>query len=95
MRKIILIALALIAAALVAVALQVRNSDRVTDLQSQPLLDEAKLSQLAAVEQIELARAGQQVVLQRDGEAWTVTKTVMMAPSGLSEIRTSLAEPSP
>ena len=61
MRKIILIALALIAAALVAVALQVRNSDRVTDLQSQPLLDEAKLSQLAAVEQIELARAGQQV----------------------------------
>ncbi|HBT56365.1 DUF4340 domain-containing protein [Halopseudomonas aestusnigri] len=72
MRKIILIALALIAAALVAVALQVRNSDRVTDLQSQPLLDEAKLSQLAAVEQIELARAGQQVVLQRDGEAWTV-----------------------
>ncbi len=72
MRRIILIALAVIAAALVAVALQVRNSDRVSDLQSHPLLDDPQLAELAAVEQIELAHAGQQVVLQRDGEAWTV-----------------------
>lgn len=72
MRKLILIALAVIAAVLLAVAVQVRNSDRVTDLQSQPLLDETRLTQLAAVEQIELSRGDQQVVLQRDGEAWTV-----------------------
>ena len=50
MRKLILIALAVIAAVLLAVAVQVRNSDRVTDLQSQPLLDETRLTQLAAVE---------------------------------------------
>lgn len=72
MRKIILFALAAVAAALVAVALQVRNSDRVTDLQSHPLLDDAQLVQLAAVEQIELAHGAQQVLLQRDGETWTV-----------------------
>ncbi|MEL0166841.1 MAG: DUF4340 domain-containing protein [Pseudomonadaceae bacterium] len=72
MRKIILIAMAVVAAALVAVALQVRNSDRVTDLQSHPLLDDAQLAQLAAVEQIELAHGSQQVLLQRDGDAWGV-----------------------
>ncbi|WP_321350961.1 DUF4340 domain-containing protein [Halopseudomonas oceani] len=72
MRRIILIALAVVAVAMVAVALQVRNSDRVTDLQSHPLLDEAQLALLAGVEQIELAHGAQQVVLQRDGEAWTV-----------------------
>ena len=72
MRKIILIALLLVAIALVAVALQVRDSDRVADLESRPLLDEAQQAALADVEQLTLARGEQQVVLQRDGSDWTV-----------------------
>ena len=72
MRKIILIALLLVAIALVAVALQVRDSDRVADLESRPLLDEAQQAVLADVEQLTLARGEQQVVLQREGSDWTV-----------------------
>lgn len=72
MRKIILIALLLVAIALVAVALQVRDSDRVADLESRPLLDEAQQAALADVDQLTLARGEQQVVLQREGSDWTV-----------------------
>ncbi|MGI3131496.1 DUF4340 domain-containing protein [Halopseudomonas pachastrellae] len=72
MRKIILIALALVAVALVAVALQVRNSDRVADLESRPLLDQAQQAALADAQQLTLARGELQVVLQREGNDWTV-----------------------
>jgi hypothetical protein len=72
MRKLVLIALALLAVVLVAITLQVRNADRVVDLESRPLLGDEQLGLLDKVDHIELARSGQQVRLQRKDGRWSV-----------------------
>ncbi|SDT03602.1 protein of unknown function [Halopseudomonas sabulinigri] len=75
MRKIVLIVVALLAVVLVAVALQVRKTDRVADLQSYKLLSEAQLKTLADTQAITLQRGEQRVELVRKGGHWLVANS--------------------
>lgn len=75
MRKIVLIVVALLAVVLVAVALQVRKTDRVADLQSYKLLSEAQLKTLADTQAITLQRGEQRVELVRKDGHWLVANS--------------------
>ncbi len=75
MRKIVLIVVALLAVVLVAVALQVRKTDRVADLQSYKLLSEAQLKTLADTQAITLQRGEQRVELVRKDDHWLVANS--------------------
>ncbi|MEH6386905.1 DUF4340 domain-containing protein [Pseudomonas profundi] len=73
MKKLIA-ALALLTVALVVIALRMQDSDRVADLESRPLLNEAQLAQLAEVERITLSRGDASVELVRTDKDWGVAE---------------------
>lgn len=72
MRNKLIIVTAIVSLVLVALTLQMRSSDRVADLESRPMLDEAQLALLGQAEWISLARADQVVELRRDQNGWGV-----------------------
>lgn len=65
-------ALALLTVILVVVALRMQGTDRVTDLESRPLLSEQQLAMLGNVNGITVGRSDNQVELAREDGGWVV-----------------------